>query len=302
MNRAKLFGLTGTTLIHLSVLALFVLAWLKVETFTPVQAAANHVQVQLVEEQQTPVPRATPRPEPTAPPKPKPTPPPEPKTEKTINVSKVTPTPTPKATRTPAPTKTPAPKKSTPTPAPTPVKTPKPAPTKKPEPPKVKETPKPTPRRTPAPTPAQNKNLSPEDLRKLYKDNQISSSGHPVPTQSKSSASGPSSGSSSTTTNVGSTSMKGDGLPDYYAEEALKHVGRFFQVPSDKRQSVTCTVRFTILRDGKLKDIHVGRSCGNAALDQLAVKALVNARQFGPLPDGFSRDSIKREIEFSFVE
>jgi colicin import membrane protein len=102
--------------------------------------------------------------------------------------------------------------------------------------------------------------------------------------------------------NEGPTSLKGMGLPDSYAREALNRVARYFIVPPDKEQSLTCMIGLTINRSGKLSNIRVSRSSGNQELDQIALDALNSTGNFPPFPDDFEKDSADVDISFSFTK
>jgi len=99
---------------------------------------------------------------------------------------------------------------------------------------------------------------------------------------------------------VGQATLAGSDLPASYVNAALRHVGRFFNVPPDKRGAQTCVVQFTILRSGEIQNIRVRRSSGDPERDQLAVKALQDARRFSPLPDSYRGNSFTGEITFTF--
>lgn len=268
----------------------------------------------------TPEPRSTPEPEP------------EPETERVITTEeekpKPTSTPKPKPTNTPKPTATPKPE-STPKPTATPKPTSTPKPTATPKPTSTpKATPKPTappkPTATPKPTPV---SMTPEKMRELYKQRNISATGRePKPDAPKTVAKANTGGSSAgkpgaavtspggkgngrgtgTGSAAGSTvsggkgmTLKSSGLPEYYSKGALQHVSRFFTVPEAQQQSVSAVLEFRILRNGTITDIRLKRSCGVPALDQRALEALRAAKKFSPLPDSVTDDSIRHEMTFS---
>jgi TonB family protein len=101
---------------------------------------------------------------------------------------------------------------------------------------------------------------------------------------------------------VGSTTLAGSDLPSSYVNAALRHVGRFFQVPPEQRGEQTCVARFTILRSGEITNVQITKSSGDPERDRLAKKALEDAKRFSPLPDSFRRDSFTGEITFAFKQ
>jgi TonB family protein len=286
------------------------------------------------------LPEEEPEVEPTPPlvstPEPRNTPEPEPETERVITTEEEKPKPTPKPTSTPKPKPTSTPKPTTtPKPESTPKATATPKPTSTPKPtatPKPTSTPKATPKptsppkptATPKPTPV---SMTPEKMRELYKQRNISATGRePKPDAPKAVASASSSGSSSakpgaavtrpggtgngrgtgTGSAAGSTvsggkgmSLQSSGLPDYYSRGALQHVSRFFTVPEAQQKNVNAVLEFRILRNGTITDIRLKRSCGVPALDQRAIDALRAAKKFSPLPDSVPDDSIRHEMTFS---
>lgn len=93
-------------------------------------------------------------------------------------------------------------------------------------------------------------------------------------------------------------SLGGTDLPDYYKHGALNHVSRFFKIPESQQRQASAIVEFRIMRDGRITDIRLKKSCGVASLDQRALEALKNAGRFSPLPDSVRSDTLKHEIEF----
>jgi len=247
-----------------------------------------------------PAPEATPEPTPEPRSTPEPTPPPE-EAVKELEISKkATPTPKPKAT--PKPTDTPAPKA-----------TPKPTATPKP---KATQTPKatPTPKATEAAlSPSKSHDLVPPkdpptrttktSTTKATEKAALSPSKSPGTTpgksvEGKSSPAGAGMGSAK----VGSNELTGLGLPDYYARQALQHIGRNFKVPDDDQRDKTAVVAFTIHRDGRLTSPRIKTSCGSSALDDLAIQAIKRTGKIAPLPDTVSMDSVDAEVAFNFLE
>jgi TonB family protein len=58
-------------------------------------------------------------------------------------------------------------------------------------------------------------------------------------------------------------------------------------------------VVFTILRDGSVRDPKVEQSSGDVFYDQAALRSVLRATPFPPLPDGYPGQDMK--IHFSFL-
>ncbi len=229
-------------------------------------------------------------------PEPEPEPPaPEPTPEPTS--APATPRPTPTAT--PAPTATPRPS-PTATPRPTATATPQPTPSPTPRPTATR-----TPRPTPTPTPESRGAIDPSRARELRgtptpaspSRSSQSSSRTPAPDRTET---GGSQSNRQTETTQGATTLKGLGLPDYYAREALNRLARNFRVPPEREENVEAVLAFRISRNGTISNIRVTRSSGKSELDGLARRALENTGRFAPFPDGFDRPHADVEVTFSF--
>jgi len=59
-------------------------------------------------------------------------------------------------------------------------------------------------------------------------------------------------------------------------------------------------VIFVIGADGRLRGLEIGKSSGNAAYDQLALRAVSDANPFPPLPDGFGKPTLKVGLQFVY--
>ena len=101
---------------------------------------------------------------------------------------------------------------------------------------------------------------------------------------------------------MGSNELTGLGLPDYYARQALQHIGRNFKVPDDKQRDKTSVVAFTINRDGRLTNPRIKSSSGSSDLDALAIEAIKRTAKIAPLPDTVSMNSVDAEVAFNFLE
>ncbi|HMZ52002.1 MAG TPA: energy transducer TonB, partial [Candidatus Sumerlaeota bacterium] len=98
------------------------------------------------------------------------------------------------------------------------------------------------------------------------------------------------------------TTLKGLGLSDNYAKEALARVARYFLVPPDKEKDIATIVSVTISRSGRLSNMRISKSCGSPDLDEIAMNALESTKNFPPFPDDFEKDSADVEISFSFQD
>jgi TonB family protein len=103
------------------------------------------------------------------------------------------------------------------------------------------------------------------------------------------------------TSTKGPLTMESLDLPDYYILSARQKIESYFSVPRSKeKRQVECRVIFTIMKDGRIENIRVVKSTGDAMLDQAAVRALTLTKQLGPLPDSISRTSIDTIITFDY--
>jgi len=192
--------------------------------------------------------------------------------KKTPRAVPVTPKP-----RTPKPRKTIVkPKKKTPTPK---KKTPKkrkktPTPKRRKKTPRPRRTPRPTPRRTPRPRP------TPRRTPKLTPRPAVVT---PRPGRSVAFQSSP--------------------LSDYeyYKLAALYKIESNFKLPRHLRvKGLTCLMRITILRDGRIANIQLVKSTGDPILDGYARRALEMTARLAPLPDTLRADHVVLPILFSY--
>lgn len=279
-SHSPILGWIGSFFIH-GLLIVVLIATMNLTGPTVQEEKEETVQVQLVS---APPPEQTPPPTPRITPRRTPAPTPEPVRENEIVVAEATPEKTPKPT--PRPTVKPT---KTPKPTPEPTKTPKPTP---------KPTAKPTKTPKPEPTPERNRSLTPEEMKKLYEKNDITASGRErKPEKTPTKPSPPSTTSASS--DSAPIKMSGSSLSDNYKRAALGKVSRYFTIPKSKERSQTAIVAFTILKNGSITNIQLKKSCGDPALDKLAIDALKKAKTFGALPDGSDQTSVRHEIEFS---
>jgi periplasmic protein TonB len=59
-------------------------------------------------------------------------------------------------------------------------------------------------------------------------------------------------------------------------------------------------VIFVIGADGRLRGLEIGKSSGNAAYDQQALRAVSDANPFPPLPDGFGKPTLRVGLQFVY--
>ena len=57
---------------------------------------------------------------------------------------------------------------------------------------------------------------------------------------------------------------------------------------------------FEIERNGQLRRVTVGKTSGNSAYDQLAMRAISEANPFPPLPDGFAKPTLTVGLQFIY--
>ena len=66
--------------------------------------------------------------------------------------------------------------------------------------------------------------------------------------------------------------------------------------------ALRCTVRFTINRNGSMKNVSVEKSSGNRLFDYAAETSVESAAPFAALPDDFFEDSLTVHVEFKAVD
>lgn len=95
--------------------------------------------------------------------------------------------------------------------------------------------------------------------------------------------------------------MEGDEFPfPEYLENVIIQLNRFFRWTG--AGNLEAHVGFYILRDGSVKGLKVQRRSGNINFDLAAMSAVEQAgmrNSFGPLPEGFQRDTLP--ILFKFI-
>lgn len=57
---------------------------------------------------------------------------------------------------------------------------------------------------------------------------------------------------------------------------------------------------FQVARDGQIKRLGIGKTSGNPAYDQIAMRAVAEANPFPPLPDGFQKSVLTIGLQFVY--
>jgi len=222
-----------------------------------------------------------------------PAPPKTPEVKKTIARQKKTPTPEPTKTATPAKKSSPTPK-PTATPAKTKPATPAPSPSKTP---KVTGAPgKATPSKTSAPdaavTAKSGKTPGPDST--------------PAPLVIGAAKQGKNASDVGVPGLPGVPGGTGPPTPlsqfDYYRYMAQLKIERNFTVPRHLRsaEGVTCLIRFTVMRDGRIANIRILQGTNDPILDGLAQRALETTAQLGPLPDTIEANQVELSVIFEY--
>ena len=82
--------------------------------------------------------------------------------------------------------------------------------------------------------------------------------------------------------------------------ERIKEVQRFPPNVRNLEEGSSTTIRFTLLRDGTIRDPKVSSSSGSRVLDSAALAAVQNAEPYPPFPEGQSGNSIRLELPVVF--
>jgi TonB family protein len=82
--------------------------------------------------------------------------------------------------------------------------------------------------------------------------------------------------------------------------ERIKEMQRFPPNVRNLEEGSTTTIRFTLLRDGTIRDPKVSTSSGSPVLDNAALAAVQNAEPYPPFPEGQSGNSIRLELPIVF--
>jgi TonB family protein len=105
-----------------------------------------------------------------------------------------------------------------------------------------------------------------------------------------------------TTPTTGSISLDGSDFPfTYYLRAIQRKIGDQWAPPKGAvAGGEKAIVLFEIGRDGQIKEPAVERSSGNAIFDQSAVRAVMEASPFPPLPQGFPGPSLRVHFGFEY--
>ncbi len=82
--------------------------------------------------------------------------------------------------------------------------------------------------------------------------------------------------------------------------ERIKEVQRFPPNVRNLEEGSSTTIRFTLLKDGTIRDPKVSTSSGSRALDNAALAAVQNAEPYPPFPDGQMGSQIRLELPVVF--
>ncbi len=82
--------------------------------------------------------------------------------------------------------------------------------------------------------------------------------------------------------------------------DRIKEEQRFPPNVRSLEDGSTTTIRFTLLRDGTIRDPKVSNSSGSRVLDNAALAAVENAEPYPPFPDGQTGNSIRLELPVVF--
>jgi len=85
-----------------------------------------------------------------------------------------------------------------------------------------------------------------------------------------------------------------------YADLVIRRVTEKWQTNglAGLRTAPVVVITFDILRDGSVRNAKVAQSSGVSALDYSALRAVMDAGQFPPLPQGFDRSEAGVELQF----
>lgn len=82
--------------------------------------------------------------------------------------------------------------------------------------------------------------------------------------------------------------------------DRIKQVQRFPPNVRNLEEGSSTTIRFTLLRDGTIRNPKVSSSSGSRALDNAALAAVQNAEPYPPFPEGQPGNSIRLELPIVF--
>lgn len=82
--------------------------------------------------------------------------------------------------------------------------------------------------------------------------------------------------------------------------ERIKRVQRFPPRVQNLEDGTATTIRFTLFKDGTVRNPEVTASSGSLALDNAAIAAIQNAVPYPPFPDGHNASSLRLELPIVF--
>lgn len=85
---------------------------------------------------------------------------------------------------------------------------------------------------------------------------------------------------------------------NYYLQAMLERIGANWEDPGYGGGRIRATVFFVIERDGKLQEVKLEKSSGDALFDEACVRAVVVTGKLPPLPDEFATERLKIHLEF----
>ncbi|MBN1893118.1 TonB family protein [bacterium] len=115
---------------------------------------------------------------------------------------------------------------------------------------------------------------------------------------------GPAAGSEKKDASAGGPRLLVDGpvFPySYYLDVLQRRIQDNWTPPfqkSDDESGSNATVRFRILRDGRITDVQTEKSAGRFLFDQAALRAVLNAGRMPDLPREFSGNDLVIHVEF----
>ena len=90
----------------------------------------------------------------------------------------------------------------------------------------------------------------------------------------------------------------GDAEVAQYPGDILRKLRRALRSTNGSRGEVV--VRFTVLADGRVSAVSIGRSSGNAAVDQAGLATVSRAAPFPPIPPGANRSDWTFDVPLAF--
>ncbi len=94
------------------------------------------------------------------------------------------------------------------------------------------------------------------------------------------------------------TGNGGDAEIAKYPSDVLRKLRRALR--SSNGPSGEVVVRFTVLADGRVSGVSIGRSSGNAAVDQAGLATVSRAAPFPPIPEGANRSDWTFDVPLAF--